>query len=206
MGGEKASQKKNTETTCSWVAPVDPTEFMGMCATCFHCPPPPPPNTTKSTQPSHSQAIPQIANYRNCCKWQLRGKRGDSDSGSRIQRRGRTLRHGKRGRNLRNNNSIKGRIELFGPHPFTWKTPTPLENIRTKKFGFGFFFPPGIFRPLTKPILNPLEVEIAGWLRNPTGTGNRSRRNRFSRNRKRNRNRRNRFPGTETGTGTVLSC
>ena len=35
---------------------------------------------------------------------------------------------------------FEGRIELFGPHPFTWKTPTPLENIRTKKFGFGFFF------------------------------------------------------------------
>ena len=32
------------------------------------------------------------------------------------------------------------RIELFGPHPFTWKTPTPLENIQTKKFGFGFLF------------------------------------------------------------------
>ena len=37
---------------------------------------------------------------------------------------------------------FEGRIELFGPHPFTWKTPTPLENIRTKKFGFGFLFLP----------------------------------------------------------------
>ena len=37
---------------------------------------------------------------------------------------------------------FEGRIELFGPHPFTWKTPTPLENIRTKKFGFGFLFRP----------------------------------------------------------------
>ena len=37
-------------------------------------------------------------------------------------------------------------------------------------------------------------IEIAGWLRNRTGTGNRNRRNRFSRNRKRNRNRRNRLP------------
>ena len=35
-----------------------------------------------------------------------------------------------------------------------------------------------------------------GWLRNRTGTGNRNRRN---------RNRRNSFPGTESGTGTVLS-
>ena len=33
---------------------------------------------------------------------------------------------------------FEGRIEFFGPHPFTWKTPTPLGNIRTKKFGFGF--------------------------------------------------------------------
>ena len=36
-------------------------------------------------------------------------------------------------------------IELFGPHPFTWKTPTPPEfpgpeNIRTQKFGFVLFF------------------------------------------------------------------
>ena len=37
---------------------------------------------------------------------------------------------------------FEGHIELFGPHPFTWKTPTPLENIRTKKFGFGFLFLP----------------------------------------------------------------
>ena len=28
---------------------------------------------------------------------------------------------------------------LFGPHPFTWKTPTPPENIRTQKFGFVHF-------------------------------------------------------------------
>ena len=42
---------------------------------------------------------------------------------------------------------FEGRIELFGPHPFTWKTPTPLENIRTKKFGFGFFFLPDIGIP-----------------------------------------------------------
>ena len=31
-------------------------------------------------------------------------------------------------------------IELFGPHPFMWKTPTPPEKIRTKKFRFGFLF------------------------------------------------------------------
>ena len=35
---------------------------------------------------------------------------------------------------------FEGHTELFGPHPFTWKTPTPPENIRTQKFGFGFLF------------------------------------------------------------------
>ena len=35
---------------------------------------------------------------------------------------------------------FEGHTELFGPHPFTWKTPTPPEDIRTKKFGFGFLF------------------------------------------------------------------
>ena len=33
---------------------------------------------------------------------------------------------------------FEGHTELFGPHPFTWKTATPLEDIRTKKFRFGF--------------------------------------------------------------------
>ena len=28
---------------------------------------------------------------------------------------------------------FEGHTELFGPHPFTWKTPTPPENIRTQK-------------------------------------------------------------------------
>ena len=37
---------------------------------------------------------------------------------------------------------FKGHTEPFGPHPFTWKTPTPPEDIRTKKFGFGFLFLP----------------------------------------------------------------
>ena len=35
---------------------------------------------------------------------------------------------------------FEGHTELFGPHPFTWKTPTPPENVRTQKFGFGFVF------------------------------------------------------------------
>ena len=35
---------------------------------------------------------------------------------------------------------FEGHTELFGPHPFTWKTPTPPENVRTQKFRFGFYF------------------------------------------------------------------
>ena len=31
-------------------------------------------------------------------------------------------------------------LQHRGAHPFTWKTPTPPENIRTKKFWFGFLF------------------------------------------------------------------
>ena len=37
---------------------------------------------------------------------------------------------------------FEAHTELFGPHPFTWKTPTPPENSRTKKFRFGFLFLP----------------------------------------------------------------
>ena len=33
----------------------------------------------------------------------------------------------------------EGHTEIFGPHPFTWKTHTPPKDIRIKKFGFGFF-------------------------------------------------------------------
>ena len=29
----------------------------------------------------------------------------------------------------------EGHTELLAPHPFTWKTPTPPESIRTKQFG-----------------------------------------------------------------------
>ena len=39
---------------------------------------------------------------------------------------------------------FEGHTELFGTHPFTWKTPTPPEDIRTKKCGFGFLFLLGI--------------------------------------------------------------
>ena len=35
--------------------------------------------------------------------------------------------------------------ELFGPHHFTWKTPTPPENIRTQ-IGFVLFFVPDLWR------------------------------------------------------------
>ena len=38
---------------------------------------------------------------------------------------------------------FEGHPELFGPHPFTWKTPTSPENIRTPKFGFVLFFRDG---------------------------------------------------------------
>ena len=37
---------------------------------------------------------------------------------------------------------FEGHTELVGPHAFTWKTPTPPEDIRTKKCGFGFLFFP----------------------------------------------------------------
>ena len=35
---------------------------------------------------------------------------------------------------------FEGHIELVGPHPFTWKTPTPPENIQTQKLGFVLLF------------------------------------------------------------------
>ena len=35
---------------------------------------------------------------------------------------------------------FEGHTEVFGPHPFTWKTPTPPENIQTQKLGFVLFF------------------------------------------------------------------
>ena len=35
---------------------------------------------------------------------------------------------------------FEGHTELFGPHPFRWKTPTPPQNIRTQKFGFCALF------------------------------------------------------------------
>ena len=34
---------------------------------------------------------------------------------------------------------FEGHAELFGPHPFTWKTPTPPEHIWTQKSGLGYF-------------------------------------------------------------------
>ena len=37
---------------------------------------------------------------------------------------------------------FEGHTELFGPHPFTWKSPTPPENIRLKSLGLGSFFVP----------------------------------------------------------------
>ena len=34
---------------------------------------------------------------------------------------------------------FEGHTELLGPHQFTWKTSSPPENIRTRKFGFVLF-------------------------------------------------------------------
>ena len=39
--------------------------------------------------------------------------------------------------------AFEGHTEVFGPHPFTLKTPTPPENIRTKKFGLGGLYRKG---------------------------------------------------------------
>ena len=36
--------------------------------------------------------------------------------------------------------SFEGHAELYGLRPFTWKTPTPPEHIRTKKFDFVLLF------------------------------------------------------------------
>ena len=46
---------------------------------------------------------------------------------------------------------FEGHIELFGPHPFMWKTPAPPEKIRTKKFRFGFLFRAWHLRPSDSP-------------------------------------------------------
>ena len=42
---------------------------------------------------------------------------------------------------------FEGHTELFGPHPFTWKTPTPPGNIRTQKLGLCSFFVPELRWP-----------------------------------------------------------
>ena len=39
---------------------------------------------------------------------------------------------------------FEGHTELFGPHPFTWKTPTPPEIIGPKSLGVCSFFVPEI--------------------------------------------------------------
>ena len=35
---------------------------------------------------------------------------------------------------------FEGHTELFGPHPFTWKTPTPPKISGLKSLGLGSFF------------------------------------------------------------------
>ena len=37
---------------------------------------------------------------------------------------------------------FRGTYRTFGPHPCTWKTPSPPENIRTQSLGLGSFFVP----------------------------------------------------------------
>ena len=51
---------------------------------------------------------------------------------------------------------LEGQTERFAPHPFTWKTPTPPEDIRTKKFGFGFLLLPRFQILICKITLPPL--------------------------------------------------
>ena len=51
---------------------------------------------------------------------------------------------------------FEGHTALFGPHPFTWKTPTPPENTRTQKFGFVLIFRAWIL--LLFPVWWPLQA------------------------------------------------
>ena len=37
---------------------------------------------------------------------------------------------------------VEGHAEVFGLHPFTWKTPTPAEGMQTQKFEFVLLFLP----------------------------------------------------------------
>ena len=94
----------------------------------------------------------------------------------------------------------------WGQQLFSFQSPAVHWMARTSSLNW-IAFP--VKNPHQTPhslnCLPPFSSLKTGWLRNRTGTGNRNRQNRFSRNRKRNRNRRNSFPGTETGTGTVLS-
>ena len=48
---------------------------------------------------------------------------------------------------------FEGHTELFGPHPFAWKTPTPPENIRTQSLGLCSFFPEFSASPRKRPVL-----------------------------------------------------
>ena len=35
---------------------------------------------------------------------------------------------------------LEAHAQLFDPHPFTWKTPTPPEGVQTQKFVFVLLF------------------------------------------------------------------
>ena len=63
---------------------------------------------------------------------------------------------------------FEAHIELFGPQPFAWKTPTQPEDIRTKKFGFGFLFLPrrmSINSQSRKCAKNNLDKKFSGAVR-----------------------------------------
>ena len=53
---------------------------------------------------------------------------------------------------------FEGHTELFDPHPFTWKTPTPPENIRTRKFGVWVpFSSPSLWRTANSRSLSVIQ-------------------------------------------------
>ena len=53
---------------------------------------------------------------------------------------------------------FEGHAELFGPQPFTWKSPTPPENIGPESLGLGSFFLPDL-EPLKNIVLYSHECE-----------------------------------------------
>ena len=58
---------------------------------------------------------------------------------------------------------FEGHTELFGPHPFTRKTPTPPEDIRTQKFGFVLLFFAWSKVPCSAQICQIKFVRVQTW-------------------------------------------